>query len=287
MFRDFLDISEQNTNIEYLSDGSLFPYGCDKDEKVMLVFKCKMHVKGQKNFDELKRCLIYWFERLERYLFTFIPLLIDYVWFFIINVLISSSLRQTNGDQITIFFDMTETGLSNMDMEFSKYLISLNKLYYPSFLNYILIFEMPWVLNGKWDRCSIIRDFSSWFVLISDRFECFSAAFKIIKSWLPARAVQKIKFINKSSIKEYVSPYKMLPHWGGDDNYEFKFVPEVRIEFSNLSCSPSSSKLDETKKKTVSLLHVLYSTDSSFKPSLVYVPDRFVLISRSSWQYWV
>lgn len=58
-------------------------------------------------------------------------------------------LRQTNGDQITIFFDMMETGLANMDMEFTKYLISLNKLYYPSFVNYILIYEMPWVLNGK------------------------------------------------------------------------------------------------------------------------------------------
>lgn len=44
---------------------------------------------------------------------------------------------------------MMDTGLSNMDMEFSKYLISLNKQYYPAFLNYILIYEMPWVLNGK------------------------------------------------------------------------------------------------------------------------------------------
>lgn len=62
----FLEISEQNVCLEYLTDGSLFPYGCDKDDKIMLVFKCRMHVKGQKNFDELKRCLIYWFERLER-----------------------------------------------------------------------------------------------------------------------------------------------------------------------------------------------------------------------------
>ena len=47
---------------------------------------------------------------------------------------------------------MMETGLSNMDMEFTKYLISLNKLYYPSFVNYILIYEMPWVLNGECTR---------------------------------------------------------------------------------------------------------------------------------------
>lgn len=57
--------------------------------------------------------------------------------------------RLTNGDQITIFFDMMGSGLSNLDMEFTNYLINLLKMYYPAFLNYIIIFEMPWVLNGK------------------------------------------------------------------------------------------------------------------------------------------
>lgn len=57
--------------------------------------------------------------------------------------------RLTNGDQITIFFDMMGSGLSNLDMDFTNYLINLLKMYYPAFLNYIIIYEMPWVLNGK------------------------------------------------------------------------------------------------------------------------------------------
>lgn len=44
---------------------------------------------------------------------------------------------------------MADTGLNNMDMDFTKYIISLFKQYYPHFLNYIVIFEMPWILNGK------------------------------------------------------------------------------------------------------------------------------------------
>lgn len=51
---------------------------------------------------------------------------------------------------ISIFFDMDGAGLSNMDMEYTRYLINLFKNYYPHFLNYILIFEMAWVLNGKY-----------------------------------------------------------------------------------------------------------------------------------------
>ena len=143
-----------------------------------------------------------------------------------------------------------------MDMEFSKYLISLNKLYYPSFLNYILIYEMPWVLNGRWNIHSLLPQNVCFACYHNDRI---SAAFKIIKSWLPARAVQKIKFINRNSIKEYVNSNKMLPNWGGEDDYSFAFVPEVRIEFANSSCSPYSTKTEETKKKSVSSVNMVIS----------------------------
>ncbi|KAL1130852.1 hypothetical protein AAG570_012093 [Ranatra chinensis] len=180
------EINEQNVNIEYLSEGSLFVHGRDKDGKSLFIFKCKKHVKGQKDFEELKKCVIYWFERVE---------------------------RQDKGNQITIFFDMADTGLANMDMEYTKYLINLCKLYYPHFLNYIIIFEMPWVLN---------------------------AAFKIIKSWLPSKAVQKIKFVNRVSLKDYVEADQALKCWGGTDDYEFSFQPEPAL---------SDGKVEENKKK--------------------------------------
>lgn len=168
------DISEQNVRVDYLEDGSMFSHSQDIDGKSLLILKCKKHVKGQRDLEELKRCLVYWFERLE---------------------------RQNKGDMITLFFDMSDTGLSNMDMDYTKYLISLFKMYYPFFLNYILIFEMPWILN---------------------------TAFKIIKSWLPEKAVKKINFVNKSNLKNFVEPKYSLSCWGGQDSYEFSFVPEDR-----------------------------------------------------------
>lgn len=63
-------------------------------------------------------------------------------------------------------------------------------------------------------------------------FSCSStsilAAFKIIKSWLPEKAVKKINFVNKSTLKNFVEPERALACWGGQDNYEFVFVPEDR-----------------------------------------------------------
>ncbi|XP_017893126.1 motile sperm domain-containing protein 2 isoform X2 [Ceratina calcarata] len=168
------EITEDNVKKEYLDVGLCFIHGKDKDGKTMFVIRCKLHTRGSKDFNELQRLVVYWFERLE---------------------------RETNGNQISLFFDMSESGLSNMDMEFIRYLIGLCKNYYPNFLNYIIIFEMPWILN---------------------------TAFKIIKSWLPPKAIPKIKFVHKSSINEFVDPNDVLTCWGGSNEYVFKFVPEAQ-----------------------------------------------------------
>ncbi|XP_050520494.1 motile sperm domain-containing protein 2-like [Daktulosphaira vitifoliae] len=178
------ELSESNgsVRIDYLEEGIMYPHGQDKDGKLLFIIRCKLHYKNSKDFEECKKCAVYWFERME---------------------------RMTNGDQITIFFDLMGSGISNLDMEFTNYLINLLKLYYPAFLNYIIIFEMPWVLN---------------------------AAFRIIKSWLPAKAVKKMKFLSKSSLTDYVPKDSILSIWGGDCDYEFTFEPEIK-------------KNEESKKK--------------------------------------
>lgn len=171
------DINESNIRLDYVKEGVFFPRGRDVDGSLLLIFKAKMHIKGQRDYEELKRIMIYWFDRVE---------------------------REESGKPITMFFDMEGAGLSNMDMELVKYLITLFKSYYPYFLNYIIIFNMPWVL---------------------------SAAFKVVKTLLPAKAVEKMKFTNKDNLKEFVAPEQALTCWGGKDNYVFEFVPEVKTEY--------------------------------------------------------
>ncbi|KAK3854841.1 hypothetical protein Pcinc_038699 [Petrolisthes cinctipes] len=121
----------------------------------------------------LKKFFIYWLERLE---------------------------REENGEWITVFFDMCDTGMKNMDMELIQYMINLFKNYYPWILNYIIVFEMPWLLSAMW---------------------------KIIKTWLPPKSIEKIKFVDKKSLKEFVSPDQALKGWGGLDDYEYQFEAEL------------------------------------------------------------
>lgn len=56
------------------------------------------------------------------------------------------------------------------------------------------------------------------------------AAFKIVKTWLPEKAVQRIKFIKKGGIEEYVPLDQALKCWGGNDDYVFSFESELSQE---------------------------------------------------------
>lgn len=73
--------------MDYLINSNLYLHGRDLDGKLILMFKGKLHVRGRRNMNDLKRCLVYWIER---------------------------GLRQTKNDQITVIFDMSDTGLSNV-----------------------------------------------------------------------------------------------------------------------------------------------------------------------------
>ncbi|XP_072946728.1 motile sperm domain-containing protein 2-like [Epargyreus clarus] len=170
------EITEKTVNIEYVREGLFFPRGRDIDSCLIFIMKSKIYVKGQKNVAELKKVIIYWLERLE---------------------------REEDGKKITVFFDMDGCGLSNMDIDIVMYMVTLFKNYYPNFVNYIIVFQLPWIL---------------------------SAGFKIVKSILPAKAVEKLKTIGKDKLKEIVAPEQALTCWGGKDDYVFEFIPEKQTE---------------------------------------------------------
>ena len=93
----------------------------DKDGMKLLVFCVGKHVKGIEKAEDMKKFFVYHLERLT---------------------------REEGLAQFSIVFDCRNAGLKNMDMEFTQFMINVMKDYYPDPLNYIIVFEMPWVLNA-------------------------------------------------------------------------------------------------------------------------------------------
>ncbi len=72
-----------------------------------------------------------------------------------------------------------------------------------------------------------------------------AAAWKIIKAWLPAGAVKKIKFVNKNTVDDYVRPDQKLVAWAGSDPWQYEFVEESESQTMNGHSSNVSTSSDD------------------------------------------
>ena len=80
--------------------------------------------------DDIKKVLVYYLERLE---------------------------REEVNKKISWVFDCKNAGLKNMALDLINYIIFLMEQCYPDILNFIYIFEMPWLLNSAFQVFSMFH----------------------------------------------------------------------------------------------------------------------------------
>ncbi|KFM65622.1 Motile sperm domain-containing protein 2, partial [Stegodyphus mimosarum] len=162
------DVNQASIPIEFFQAKAVFPFNKDKEGNPIIMILVRYHRKVPEFIRELRRFVIYWVELME---------------------------EQTKGGQMTVIMSCAGAGLSNLDLDLIKFLITLFRSYYPHSLAHILIYELPWILNPAW---------------------------KIIKQWLPEDFVEKIKFVSKTSIQDYVSEENLPLEMGGTDTTEYE-----------------------------------------------------------------
>ncbi|XP_061164745.1 motile sperm domain-containing protein 2-like [Saccostrea echinata] len=183
------DISESSFPREFWEIGAMYFHGTDKEGRKIIWLKISMHKKDPNMLPMIKKYFAYCFE---------------------------TTYNESPEDEIVMLFDMTNTGLSNLDMEMIKFVITSFKIYYPTLLGYLLIYEMPWLFNAAW---------------------------KIVKTWLSAEAQKKLKFVSKNDIQEYIDRENLPEHMGGTDTYKYKYIPPEERE------AEDNQNNDATKKK--------------------------------------
>ncbi len=70
-----------------------------------------------------------------------------------------------------------------------KFLLHCLKFYYPKTLAYLLVYDIPFILNAAW---------------------------KLIKSWLDPAAQKMIIFVGKTTIQQYIAVDNLPKHMGGN-----------------------------------------------------------------------
>jgi len=112
---------EENVSKAILERGSVFVRNRDVDGCRLFVLGLRNHVKGEFQMDDLKKVLVFFFERFE---------------------------QEEAGKQVTIIFDCRDAGLKNIDLDFMRVFIKTLENYYPDIVNQILVLSMPWLLNA-------------------------------------------------------------------------------------------------------------------------------------------
>ena len=107
--------------------------------------------------------------------------------------------REDHDGMITYVMDCAGSGYKNLDLEIVMFLNKVLSSYYPYIVNYILVLDMPWLFGATWN---------------------------IIKGWLPSAAANKIKFVNKKTIDEFIPQDQKFVAWGGKDDWVYEFVEE-------------------------------------------------------------
>ncbi|XP_076858105.1 motile sperm domain-containing protein 2 [Brachyhypopomus gauderio] len=204
------DLSESSIPRWMFETGAVYLHGYDKEGHKLFWFKVKLHIKDAKSILDKKKYVAFW---LERY------------------------AKREPGMPLTVIFDMSESGISNIDMDFVKYIINCFKVYYPKFLSKMIMYEMPWIMNAAW---------------------------KIVKTWLGPEAISKLKFVSKNDVQTYVSPEHLPPYMGGTDQFQYSYPPLPDDDFQSPICEngPVLSE-DESEAKEVES-ECRESLDSSF-----------------------
>jgi len=157
---------------EFYISGGLFPYEKDKFGNATLYMRIKM----------VKR----------------IPELTPYLRKFLAWQLWKVD-EENNGNGWVIIFDTTDAGISNCDIDFLFFMISTLKNYFPIGVEYILVHNLPWVLQQAW---------------------------KLARNWIPPERRKLVRFSSDSDITDYIDAENLPDYMGGNCKKSYNTAPE-------------------------------------------------------------
>lgn len=157
---------------EFFKIASLFACGKDRNRNAMVYMRIRLHRKIPELQKHVKNFIAYTINKVD---------------------------KETRGKGMAVVFDCQGAGLSNMDMDTLWFMVNSLIRYYPYGLQYVLVYEMPWILSSAWS---------------------------IVKSWLPAEHRKKIRFASKKQIHDYIDDDNLPFYLGGKCPINYHQVPE-------------------------------------------------------------
>lgn len=158
--------------IEFHRAGGLFKYAPDRAGNQTLFMRVKMHRRCPELSQIMKEFIVCCLEECD---------------------------RANNGRGTAVIFDLTHCGLQNVDPAFLFWLVYSFRNYCPKGLSYIIVYNLPWILN---------------------------ATAKLALSWLSSTNRKRLRFVSGEGIKDFIAPENLPDYLGGTCKLNYRQVPE-------------------------------------------------------------
>lgn len=195
---DLNNLSYEDFPREFYECGCVFEYGKDKRGRNVIYIRCRLF----RPMNELS-------ELYDKY-FAF---------------MIDQCDKRSKSRGFSMMYDVTDAGLSNVEMSTLKFMTSLRDRF-PLSSRQILIAGLPWVLTP---------------------------VFKLVMSIIPASQAAAFKLINLEDLNQYIDENQIPTSMGGTSKSKFQVVPaksRSATEFECLSKSASSKLRKHVDSKT-------------------------------------
>lgn len=158
--------------IEFHKAGGLFQYAQDRVGNITLYMRVKMYRR--------------------------VPEISDVFKAFILCVLEQCDVAN-GGRGTAVIFDLSGCGLQNVDLSFLSWLLSSFRNYCPKGVSYILVYNLPWILN---------------------------ATCKLAMTWMSASNRRALRFVYGDEIENFIARENLPDYLGGSCQIDYKSVPE-------------------------------------------------------------
>ncbi|KAG9510261.1 Cystathionine gamma-lyase, partial [Fragariocoptes setiger] len=158
--------------VEFHRSGGLFRYAPDRVGNETLYMRIKMHRRLSELSNIMKQYILCVLEECD---------------------------RANNGRGTAVVFDLTGCGLQNVDPSFLFWLVYSFRNYCPKGLSYIIVYNLPWILN---------------------------ATAKLALSWLSSTNRKRLRFVSGDAIQDFIAPENLPDFMGGTCKIDYTAVPE-------------------------------------------------------------
>ncbi|PWY67889.1 CRAL/TRIO domain protein [Aspergillus heteromorphus CBS 117.55] len=178
--------------LEQLRMGKCYMHGTDRQGRPVLVVRVRLHQPSKQSEEVLNRFILHTIET-------------------------ARLLLAPPSETVTIIFDMTGFGLSNMEYAPVKFIIKCFEENYPESLGNMLIHNAPWVFSGIW---------------------------KVIKGWMDPVIVSKVQFTNKvSDLEKFIAPDQIMKELKGKEDWTYSFAEPVEGENDRMADTETRDRI--------------------------------------------